>query len=107
MKDQDDLQLRFIDAVQVKGKDQSTKIYEVFNHDAPDIREKKLQHRSLFTEALLRYESGDWAGAIRSFREYAQAFPEDGVVKPFLERCEIFQTLPPENWTGVYRLEEK
>ncbi len=107
VKVQDDLQLRFIDAVQVKGKDQSTKIYEVFNHDAPEIREKKLQHRELFTEGLLCYESGDWAGAIRCFEEYAGIFPDDAVVKPFLERCELFQTLPPENWTGVYRLEEK
>ena len=98
---------RFIDAVQVKGKDESTRIYEVFNHDPERIRDLKQEHRPLFTEALLLYENAEWAAAARLFAEYRAKFPEDPVIAPFLERCEVFQTLPPENWTGVYRLDAK
>ncbi|MEQ9363676.1 MAG: protein kinase [Leptospirales bacterium] len=98
---------RFVDAVQVKGKDASTRIYEVFNHDSEELREKKQEHQALFNEAIATYQAADWSGATRLFGEYYAKIPEDKIVTPFLERCERFQTLPPDDWAGIYRLDSK
>ncbi len=103
----DRLLTRFVDAVQVKGKGESTRIYEVFNHDSEEIRENKLRHQPLLEEAIATYQAADWTEATRLFGEYYSRFPEDKIVTPFLERCERFQTLPPEDWAGIYRLDSK
>ncbi|MCR9142095.1 MAG: protein kinase [bacterium] len=107
IKSDDRLLTRFVDAVQVKGKDESTRIYEVFNHDTEEIREKKIKHQSLLDEAIETYRSANWSEATRLFGEYYAKFPEDKIITPFLERCERFQTLPPEDWAGIYRLDSK
>ncbi|MCB1322846.1 MAG: hypothetical protein KDK34_21485, partial [Leptospiraceae bacterium] len=71
------------------------------------IIENKMKFRHVFEQAFELYTQAEWQKAEEAFINYQRMFPEDPVVLPFLDRCRIFQTLPPEDWTGVYRLDSK
>ncbi|MCB1307972.1 MAG: protein kinase [Leptospiraceae bacterium] len=107
IKGETELYVRLVDRVQVKGKDRKTDIYEVFNQDSDAIIENKMKFRHVFEQAFELYTQAEWQKAEEAFINYQRMFPEDPVVLPFLDRCRIFQTLPPEDWTGVYRLDSK
>lgn len=107
IKHHQDLKIRFIDKVQIKGKHTATELYEVFNHDPSSIQERKMRYRGLLENAFHAYQQGEWDQAIQLFRQYRQIFPEDPVVQPFLQRCQTYKAIPPGSWTGVYRLDSK
>ncbi|MGK5092285.1 protein kinase [Deltaproteobacteria bacterium TL4] len=101
------LRLRRIDQVQVKGRQNSTWIYEIFNHDPEPQRELKLRYQGLFQQAFDSYQAGTWLRALSLFENYAKVVPEDYLVKVFIDRCQLFIKLPPENWNGIFRIEKK
>src|SRR5919199_2870225 len=92
LKDANQLALRRLSQVKVKGKSAAVKVFEVFDADIPEIREGKLITKTAFEEALLLYN-------LYSFREAAQAFeevllfnPEDTVARIYLHRCQNIKT---------------
>ncbi|MBF0278023.1 MAG: protein kinase [SAR324 cluster bacterium] len=99
--------VRLIDEVQVKGREKGTQIYEIFNDAADPVKEKILKQYPLFHQAFQVYQQGDWNSCSKLFAEYADCIPEDKVADRFIERCQFFTQLPPENWTGIYRIENK
>ena len=95
--------VRLIDEVQIKGKMESTQIYEIYNHDAEPLRAKKQAHHVLFQEAFHTYQQGQWLQCKKLFEAYLQQFPEDSVAVRLLERVEFFIKMPPQNWQGIYQ----
>lgn len=88
---------RELDQVQVKGRRETDRIYELLAE--PDaVREKMF---SLFQEGLLRYREGKFGLACVLFEKCLSQVPEDGPSRVFLERCRQLQQKPPEDWAGV------
>ncbi len=107
VQDNKDLLIRFIDEVQVKGKNKSTEIYEIYNFDSEILKDKKQEHYPLFEKAFRAYQQGMWKEAEVQFWKYIQRIPEDQVASQFIQRCQIFAKLPPEDWNGIYKVENK
>lgn len=82
--------LRPLDIVEVKGKKQKTKIYELLGTQslAPDTdaRPEQIELASLFTAAYNAFESQSFDEAKRQFQAIQAKFPDDGPTKLYLER---------------------
>lgn len=79
--------IRFLDRTQVRGKQGSHSVYEVFSSDAPDLADAKRRTLKQFEQALAYYHVGDHAAARSRLVDYAAAVPEDTAVHVYLERC--------------------
>jgi len=78
---------RLIDRVTVKGKSQLVTIYEIFTADPPELRQKKLETKTIFEEALVLYNKDRFVEARRLFSECKQINREDKVVQIYMQRC--------------------
>jgi len=83
----DDWSIRFLDRTQVRGKQGSHSVYEVFNNDTPSLVQAKKRTIKLFEQALACYHVGDIGAARQRLVDYAAAVPEDSAVHVYLERC--------------------
>jgi hemerythrin len=79
--------IRFLDRTQVRGKQGSHSVYEVFNSDSPELANAKRRTLKQFEQALAYYHVGDRATARMRLVDYAAAVPEDTAVHVYLERC--------------------
>ena len=54
------------------------------------------------------YQRRDWANAIQHFGEALEAVPTDQPSRIFIDRCRYYtDNPPPENWSGVWIMDEK
>ncbi|MGL5508495.1 MAG: response regulator [Microcoleaceae cyanobacterium] len=83
-----DYNLRLIDRVKVKGKSEMVTVYEVFDADLPDLKEKKLATKTKFEEALLLYYTQHFEQAAHLFSQCLQFNPEDQVALVYWQRCQ-------------------
>ena len=104
---QGEFEVRELDRVRVVGVSEPVRLFEL-------VDEKSLvtdETRSLcdgYREAHKLFEEQNWPEAKKRFEELAAAYPEDGPVKYYLERCKAFMKKPPaENWDGVFNLTRK
>ncbi len=79
--------LRLIDRVTVKGKSRMVTLYEVFAADPPDLRQKKLETKTIFEQALVLYNSDRCVEAIRLFSACLEINPNDKVAQIYMQRC--------------------
>jgi class 3 adenylate cyclase/HAMP domain-containing protein len=97
--------LRPIDTVRVKGKERPIRLYEVFDLDDTAVIERKAESGAIFSEAIRRYEAGDFTRALDLFEGCAAHCPEDTVAKAYIKRCSTLIRVPPGNdWAGVSTL---
>ena len=96
---------RELDFITVKGKEHPTSIFEVFNCDPIDIREKKLKMLEPYYEGLMRYYSRDWDAATLYFQQCVEIYEDDLMSKMYIDRCHQYKKYPPpEDWDGALRL---
>ena len=98
---------RKTDIVAVKGKHESTAIYELIckKENATPIILKWIE---LFHQGFALYLKRDWEKASRIFKKVIKLKKEDTVSRIFIDRCEIFIKNPPTtDWTGVFQMETK
>ena len=79
--------LRLIDRVKVKGKSKMITVYEVFAADAPELRQKKLDTKTIFEQALVLYHTNRFIEATILFSECMQYNPADNVAQIYMQRC--------------------
>ncbi|MEG4321993.1 MULTISPECIES: PAS domain S-box protein [unclassified Microcoleus] len=79
--------LRLIDRVTVKGKSRMVTVYEVFTADPPQLRQKKLETKTMFEQALVFYNSNKFLEATRLFSACLQVNPGDKVAQIYMQRC--------------------
>ncbi|NDK10096.1 adenylate/guanylate cyclase domain-containing protein [Candidatus Gracilibacteria bacterium] len=102
---QDAFEFRFLDEIQVKGKDISVKIYELLANKGELSIEKKSQIYK-FSEARELYTQKNFKEAQAIFLELEKL--GDAPSKYYAQRCACFQKNPPsKDWTGVWRMTEK
>ena len=96
---------RFLDTIQVKGKDIPVKIYELIGRKE-DISEKEKIVYEKFNHAMNLYQQHDFIQA-REIFEHLHDFG-DAPSKTFVDRCDSLMANPPSSdWDGVWRMTEK
>src|SRR6476661_7665494 len=78
---------RLIDRVAVKGKSRMVTVYEVFAADPPELRQKKLETKTIFEQALVLYNSDKCVEAKRWFSACLEINPNDKVAQIYMQRC--------------------
>ncbi len=96
---------RLIDIVAVKGKSKGVRIYELRGIGKPGLKEEQLVRE--FEDARLRYEKGDFAGALMAFEAIHEVWRDDEPTKLYLKRCREFMENPPHEWDGIYHATSK
>ena len=95
---------REIDAVQVKGKEQGERLFELLgSRENPDLPETVCND---FNTALTHFRNRDWERAQQLFQ--ALATEGDPASQVFIDRCAQYKSAPPpNNWNGVYVMSTK
>jgi hypothetical protein len=62
-------------------------VYEVFAADPPDLRQKKLETKTMFEQALILYNSDRLVEAKRLFSACLQINHQDKVAQIYMHRC--------------------
>ncbi|MCB1172299.1 MAG: protein kinase [Leptospiraceae bacterium] len=103
----ENLDLRFIDRVQLKGRTGSHNIYEVFNSDPDEVRSKKAEMQKQYRECFELYQKANWADAVRAWRSYLNDFPVDSCARLIYDRVLVLKKYQPEIWDGIYQQQIK
>jgi adenylate cyclase len=93
----DDYAIRLIDRVKVKGKSEQVIVYEVFDADAPEVKEGKLFTQAVFKQAIVLYNSGNLLEAAQLFSHCLHLNPGDKVAKIYLQRCQHQESIEALN----------
>ena len=88
LQDANEYAFRIIDRVKVKGKSVAVTVYEIFDADAPEIREKKLTTKLEFEQALLLYHLEKFSVAAKLFEYCLYINPTDTAARIYLEHCQ-------------------
>jgi len=103
----DSFRLREIDSVKVKGKEKPLVLYELYDSDLEEIRDKKDETRAEFYLGRALYIAGEFAEAKENFLKCSQACPEDRVARLYVRRCEYLMANPPDQgWAGISRVKQ-
>ncbi|MEO1349315.1 MAG: response regulator [Cyanobacteria bacterium J06635_15] len=79
--------MRVVDRVQAKGKQNFISVYEVFDADPPELRDRKLATKTAFETALLSYYQKKFDPAAQGFEACLAQNPTDTVAQIYLASC--------------------
>jgi len=100
--------IRFLDTVQVVGRKQALKLYEVFDADPPQMRALKQETQSIYEEALGLYYEKRFEEAQSKLFDVLQRNPRD---KPawhhLVNATRLVDSGAPDGWTGVTVMDAK
>jgi adenylate cyclase len=100
-------EMREIDTISVKGKTETTRIFELMS-ESGQLPEELARLREIYEQARRAYLARQWDLAQATFRECLQIHPNDGPSRLFLERVQALRRNPPtKDWNGVWQLVEK
>lgn len=103
-----DFLLREIDMVQVVGRAQAVRIYELLATSETSLPNEQENAFRSYTAGLAAYRQQCWEEAQRLFTAALAVWPEDGPSQTMRERCQIYQrTPPPDEWDGVFEATRK
>ena len=83
----DSILRREIDEIEVKGKTNKTRIFEVFHWETKKIRDKKVALASVFNKALNFFRENDFKNCKIQLREYEKQLEGDPILNLYLMRC--------------------
>ncbi len=100
------LYVRELDSVRVKGKREPVTIYELIDYEKPKAQIQEAVKK--FENGLVAYKQKQWKEAIILFQETLRVKTDDKPAELYIERCEKYaQTPPPEDWDGVFVMKTK
>ncbi|MBF0239715.1 MAG: response regulator [SAR324 cluster bacterium] len=100
--------IRLVDRVRVKGKTESVAIYEIFDADTSERRDRKLRNKNKFEEALCYYRLGEFKESLQLFQECLFVDTEDSASKIYIERCQHYMNQGiDESWDGITKMTSK
>ncbi len=101
-------QIRFLDRVQVKGRNHPIKIYEVMDGETEYLLKSKRQVQSDFEQGVLYYQQQEFAMAKEYFQKVLTVNPQDKTTEIYLERVNRFLSEGvPRNWEGITTWNQK
>jgi adenylate cyclase len=99
--------VRELDEVRVKGKDKPVTIYEVLGKRA-EIPDTTVKLRDQFSQGLAHYRKKEWDQAIVHFVHALQLVPSDVPSLLYIDRCHNYKQNPPsQDWDGVFAMQTK
>lgn len=101
----DQVVVRKLDRVAVKGKRVGVTIYELRNLGKPSEEEKLFLEG--FETARKLYESGKFTQALGKFKLLLKAQPDDGPTQIYIERCQSLIRQKPKGWDGIFHATAK
>jgi adenylate cyclase len=104
----DNLRLRKIDYVRVKGKEKPVRVYELLGVAGIRFSEEKERQFQIYNEGFEAYQSQKWSEAYEIFKSGRNLYPKDKSFKTMTIRCRIYQKDPPTGeWDGAFRERRK
>ncbi len=107
LKNPEKFLLRELDIIQVKGKNEPVRIFEVMRFQASEREQiKELIHA--YESALSLYRAQKWNEAIAQFKNALKIKAEDPPSLEFIERCQYLKKEGVDkNWNGVWVFKTK
>ena len=100
--------LREIDLMQVKGKTEPVSLFEVLDHHTHQSFPNLSDVLDAYSGGLTAYRQREWQTALGGFDAALAAHPNDKPSQIYAERCRRFLTTPPpQDWNGVYIMNDK
>lgn len=100
--------IRYVDRILLKGKFSDITLFEIFNNDPPEIREKKLSIQTEFDTAIQYYQQQQFDQALPILARCQAVLPTDVLISLYIERCQLGQTRGyDQSWQPVARFTEK
>jgi PAS domain S-box-containing protein len=100
--------IRFLDKVQVKGKQKALDLYEVYDADPPLSRTLKQETQADFEGALRLYYAREFAEAQNKLFGVLQRNPRDKVAwRHLVQATQLAEQGASEGWTGITVMTEK
>ncbi|MFO0780955.1 MAG: adenylate/guanylate cyclase domain-containing protein [Candidatus Gracilibacteria bacterium] len=103
----DQFETRELDVIQVVGKTEPIKIFELL---APkgQLPAEAITLLQQYGEAMALYHNRQFADALAKFSEILKSYPGDGPTQLYRQRCEVLRDFPPkEDWNGVFEMGSK
>ena len=95
--------LREIDMVQVVGRRQPVRVYELLSSATTPLSDQQEKAFKFYAAGLEAYRQQCWTEARALFGATQGLLPTDGPSQTMAERCCVYQEMPPpEGWTGVF-----
>jgi two-component system sensor histidine kinase ChiS len=108
LKDPTRYSFRFVDKVQVKGKNTSISVFEVFDGSSDENMTLKLETKPDFEQGLFLYHDKKFPEASVYFNKVLQRNPKDEAARLYLQRAaHLMVHGVPENWAGTEVMYEK
>jgi len=100
--------IRFVDKVQVKGKQATVAVFEVFDGDTETERQLKLATKTEFEQGLKLYHQKQFPEASVCFSKVLKQNSNDEAARLYLQRAAYFMVHGvPHDWAGIDILTEK
>jgi adenylate cyclase len=100
--------LREVDTVQVVGREQAVRIYELLASAGTSLAPEQEKAFRFYAAGLEAYRERRWGEALKLFEESLALLPDDGPSRTMASRCQTYQQAPPpEEWGGVFEATQK
>jgi len=99
---------REIDRVQVVGRTEPVRIYELMGLASGKLSDNLKNFLDLYRDGLIAYQERRWDEGIAYFEAAQSYMPNDPVSQLYIERLKLYKLHPPgESWDGVFVLTSK
>jgi adenylate cyclase len=104
----DKVVVRELDLIQVKGKKEPVKVYELLGTIKMEMSSSKRQSLELYHEGLKLYRARQWEEA-NAYMQQAYSLDETCyVAQIYSERASLYKlTPPPDDWNGIFVMTSK
>jgi adenylate cyclase len=100
--------VRELDMIQVKGKTEPVKVYEVLGLADMELTETQRQALEIYHEGLRLYRERKWDEAIAYMQQVLKVDPTFYVAQIYSERADLYRVAPPPaEWNGVFVMKTK
>jgi adenylate cyclase len=100
--------VRELDMIQVKGKTEPVKVYEVLGRGDMDLTEQQTQALEMYHEGIRLYRNRQWDEAIAYMQQVLKIDPTFYVAQLYSERAGLYRVAPPPSeWKGVFVMQTK
>jgi adenylate cyclase len=97
--------LRELDLIQVKGKTQPVRVFEVVSKNRSELSNDQLNIIDQYKQGLTLYRNKNWDAAMAAFERVLVINNSDGPSKTYINRCIHFKKNPvPATWDGVFEM---